>query len=338
MRFKTWPVAALGLGSLLVLIVGLDAGVVAQGAGDLRAARSAQHAPSRRRHQAAAAAVRRQPVRASSSATICSTSRASARRSTAQRLAEFRRANMATSTELRALARATTQRIASLQAKLDDYWQTFDPLFDWTPAEKIVRSAGVPAPRGGAAARSGAGDRAGDRGAEQREPRRAARRSGAAPRGVPRRSAPAAVAERAARPGGRADAVFRLRVLERRSDEQRRSRRRPSGRCAQLSQQLVATQEEERKNLSRELHDHVAQVLTGAADGAGPHRAHAARRRCAGRRGRGRVQAAGRQHVPHRARSRARPAAEHARRFRPRSRRSSGTCATSRAATASTSS
>jgi signal transduction histidine kinase len=31
----------------------------------------------------------------------------------------------------------------------------------------------------------------------------------------------------------------------------------------ELSQQLVNTQEEERKNLSRELHDHIAQVLTG---------------------------------------------------------------------------
>jgi signal transduction histidine kinase len=31
----------------------------------------------------------------------------------------------------------------------------------------------------------------------------------------------------------------------------------------ELSQQLVNTQEEERKSLSRELHDHVAQVLTG---------------------------------------------------------------------------
>jgi signal transduction histidine kinase len=50
--------------------------------------------------------------------------------------------------------------------------------------------------------------------------------------------------------------VLRLRVLEQRSaaaDHQMR----------ELSQQLVDAQEEERKNLSRELHDHIAQVLTG---------------------------------------------------------------------------
>ena len=50
--------------------------------------------------------------------------------------------------------------------------------------------------------------------------------------------------------------VFRLRVLERRSEEAEHQMR-------ELSQQLVNTQEEERRNLSRELHDHVAQVLTG---------------------------------------------------------------------------
>jgi signal transduction histidine kinase len=50
--------------------------------------------------------------------------------------------------------------------------------------------------------------------------------------------------------------VVRLRVLERRSEEAEHQMR-------ELSQQLVNTQEEERKNLSRELHDHVAQVLTG---------------------------------------------------------------------------
>jgi signal transduction histidine kinase len=50
--------------------------------------------------------------------------------------------------------------------------------------------------------------------------------------------------------------VVRLRVLERRSEKAEHQMR-------ELSQQLVNTQEEERKNLSRELHDHVAQVLTG---------------------------------------------------------------------------
>jgi len=56
--------------------------------------------------------------------------------------------------------------------------------------------------------------------------------------------------------------VFRLRVLERRSEEQRIVAEDAEKRTRQLSQRLVAAQEEERKHLSRELHDHVAQVLT----------------------------------------------------------------------------
>jgi signal transduction histidine kinase len=50
--------------------------------------------------------------------------------------------------------------------------------------------------------------------------------------------------------------VLRLRILEHRSEQAEQQ-------MHELSQQLVHTQEEERKNLSRELHDHVAQVLTG---------------------------------------------------------------------------
>jgi signal transduction histidine kinase len=56
--------------------------------------------------------------------------------------------------------------------------------------------------------------------------------------------------------------VVRLRVLEHRSED-------AEGRMRELSQQLVNTQEEERRNLSRELHDHVAQVLTGLRMGLG---------------------------------------------------------------------
>jgi signal transduction histidine kinase len=56
--------------------------------------------------------------------------------------------------------------------------------------------------------------------------------------------------------------VFRLRVLERRSEEQRMIAKQAEHQMRELSQRLVATQEEERKHLSRELHDHVGQVLT----------------------------------------------------------------------------
>jgi signal transduction histidine kinase len=57
-------------------------------------------------------------------------------------------------------------------------------------------------------------------------------------------------------------AVYRLRRLEQRSDEERRVAEEAERQMRELSQQLVATQEEERKKLSRELHDHVGQVLT----------------------------------------------------------------------------
>ena len=57
-------------------------------------------------------------------------------------------------------------------------------------------------------------------------------------------------------------AVIRLRVLERRSEKEREVAEQAEHLMRQLSHQLVATQEEERKNLSRELHDHVGQMLT----------------------------------------------------------------------------
>ena len=78
--------------------------------------------------------------------------------------------------------------------------------------------------------------------------------------------------------------VFRLRVLERRSEEQRSVAQDAERQMRQLSQRLVATQEEERKNLSRELHDHVGPGAHRAADGAGPDRAHQAGRSMPGSR------------------------------------------------------
>ncbi|PWT80987.1 MAG: hypothetical protein C5B57_11355 [Blastocatellia bacterium] len=179
-----------------------------------------------------------------------------------ERLAAFRQANVATVNELRELDATHAERIANLEALLDEYWRTFEPLFDWTATEKIFRSASF----------------------LRKEV-------------VPRRDAILSIAEEIEELNNanlaaqrtevthhqtvfRADllrllsqtvllgivvaivAVRRLRTLERRSEMQRVVAEEAERQMRQLSQRVVATQEEERKNLSRELHDDVAQVLT----------------------------------------------------------------------------
>jgi signal transduction histidine kinase len=180
-----------------------------------------------------------------------------------ERLTEFRQTNKATVAELLMLDLPHAERIRNLEAQLDEYWQTFEPLFDWTMSEKIFRSASF----------------------LRREV-------------VPRREAILGIAQEieelnnANLAAQRAEVtrrqaafgedlrrllwqtvllgmvvalvvVLRLRILERRSDEQRAIAEEAERQMRQLAQERDVALEEERKHLSRELHDHVAQVLTG---------------------------------------------------------------------------
>lgn len=180
-----------------------------------------------------------------------------------ERLTQLRRSHSEGLTQLRALTPAdAAPRIDNLESRLEEYWEAFDPLFDWSVVEKVLNSS------------------------------RFLRREV-----LPRREAVLAItleieklndanlaAQRAEVTRRQAAfhtdlyrrlwrtigigvlvalvAVFRLRRLERRSDEERGRAEEAERELRQLSQQLVAAQEAERKNLTRELHDHVGQMLT----------------------------------------------------------------------------
>jgi signal transduction histidine kinase len=260
-RFKTWPVAALGLGSLLLVIV-LSLLTLSHKAQEIYAELDQLNTA----HHNVDAKLRRLRSDVNLSGIFVRDYLLDVARERApeyrERIAEFRRTNITTIAELRPLDASLAKRLDGLETQLDQYWRAFEPLFDWTAAEKIARSASF----------------------LRKEV-------------VPRREAVLTIAQeieelnnanlstQRAEVTRRQDAfradlrrwswrsmlfgvavlvvtVFRLWTLERRSEQQRVAAEEAERQMRQLSQRLVATQEEERRNLSRELHDHVAQVLT----------------------------------------------------------------------------
>jgi signal transduction histidine kinase len=264
MRFRTWPVAAVGLAGLLLLVV-FSVTTASRRAQEIYT--QLDHLNTHHHQVETKLRALRSDVHLSGIFVrdyLLDTARERAPEYR-QRLAAYRETNRVTLAELVSIARQRGEddsRILSLEAKLDDYWEGFEPLFDWTIAEKINLSAGF----------------------LRREV-------------LPRRDAVLAIAQEveaindANLAAQRAEvtrqqtalstelytllwrslllgllvavpAVIRLRVIERRSDDQKERAQDAERQMRELSQQLVAAQEDERRKLSRELHDHVGQMLT----------------------------------------------------------------------------
>ena len=254
MRLKTWLVAALGLGSLVVLIA-VSMLASARTAEDIYAQLDQLNSHHRRVEEN----LRRLRSDVNLSGIFVRDYLLDVARERApeyrEQIAEFRRTNMATLAELKTLVEHDDQ-IDSLQTRLDEYWETFEPLFDWTTTEKILRSATFlrreVVPRREAAltiAREIEELNNGNLAAQQQEVQRRQQTIRDELRTRLWQTLLMGL-------GVSMVVVWRLRILEKRSDQAEHQMR-------ELSQQLVNAQEEERKNLSRELHDHVAQVLTG---------------------------------------------------------------------------
>lgn len=268
MRFKTWPVAALGLVGLLSLIV-VSILASASNAQEIYAKldqlntyyRGVDANLQRLRSEVNRAEIAGRDYLLDLERGLLDTEPARAQ-DYRLRLAALRENNAATLAELRRLARRDPDKVARLQSRLDDYWRTFDPIMEQPPAairqgqNRFLRRDMVP--------RRDAILAIAKEIEEFNDASLAAQREAVARREATLRDSSRKLLWQSLLLGAVVAivAVFRLRMLERRSEQQRKKSEEAEGQMRQLSQQLVAAQEEERKSLSRELHDHVAQVLT----------------------------------------------------------------------------
>ena len=262
MRFRTWPVVAVALSGLLLLIV---VSVVAT--------RNKAHAIYSQleqlndHHRRVESRLRRLRGDVHLSGIfvrdyLLDTSRENAAEYRA-RLAQLRQTNMTALSELADLVGPDeAPRVKNLRTNLTDYWEGFEPLFSWTVAQKLAQSPSFlrkeVLPR-----RDAVMAIAQDIEAFNNESLNLQRRQVATSQQELRHyldlvlwmSTLVGVLVAVV-------AVIRIWFQEQRAEEQRQRTALAEASMRQLSQQLVRTQEEERRKLSRELHDHVGQMLT----------------------------------------------------------------------------
>lgn len=178
-------------------------------------------------------------------------------------LTRLRASHAAALQELRDLTRDEgVVPIATLASRVDDYWAAFEPVFDWSLVQKVLQSATFL--RREVVPRREAVLGIAEEIEQLNDANLAAQRAAVARRQEAFRAEIRRMLWQTMIAGLAVSliAVLRLRVAERRSQEQQARAEEAEAQLRGLSHGLVEAQEEERRKLSRELHDHVGQMLT----------------------------------------------------------------------------
>ena len=149
-----------------------------------------------------------------------------------------------------------------LRVETDAYWDSLDPVFEWTPQEKAVRGSAflrrrvIPS-RNAVIAITREIDSLNARNLAREQERIRVNRSDF--RSYLLKMFAVSVLLALAVAGV---SIFRVSKAEEHSEEQRKRAEGAEKELRHLSQKLVQAQEEERKSISRELHDEIGQLLT----------------------------------------------------------------------------